>query len=94
MRNYEMVFIIHPEVEGDDLTAAVENVEGLVKRNDGRVTQIEPWGMRRLAYPIKKVEDGQYILTKLELDPQSVATIDRGLQLMEPVLRHLIVSID
>ncbi len=94
MRNYEMVCIIHPEVEGDDLTAVVENIEGLVERGDGRVTHIEPWGMRRLAYPIKKVEDGQYMLLKLELDPQGVAAIDRGLQLMEPVIRHLIVNID
>ncbi len=89
-----MIFIVHPEVEGDDLTAVVENVEGLVKRDDGRVTHIEPWGVRRLAYPIKKVEDGQYMLLKLELDPQSVAAVDRGLRLMEPVLRHLLVSID
>ena len=94
MRSYEMVFIIHPEVEGDDLTTVLENIEGLVKRNEGQVTHIEPWGMRRLAYTIKGVDDGQYVLTKLELDPQSVAAIDRGLQLMEPVIRHLIVSID
>jgi small subunit ribosomal protein S6 len=89
-----MVCIIHPEVEGDDLAAVIENIEGLVKRGDGRVTHIEPWGMRRLAYQIKKVEDGQYVLLKLELEPQSVAAVDRGLQLMEPVIRHLIVSID
>lgn len=89
-----MVCVIHPEVEGEDLTAVVENIEGLVERGDGRVTHIEPWGMRRLAYPIKKVEDGQYMLLKLELDPQDVAAVDRGLQLLEPVIRHLIVSID
>ena len=94
MHSYEMVFIIHPEVEGDDLTAVVESVEGLIKRNDGRVTHIEPWGARRLAYPIKKQEDGQYMLLKLELNPQGVADVERGLGLMEPVLRHLIVSID
>ena len=92
MRSYEMVFIVHPEVEEDDLTTIVENIEGLVERNDGRVTHIEPWGLRRLAYPIQNQEDGQYVLLQLELEPQGVAEIDRGLRLMERVLRHLIVS--
>lgn len=94
VRSYEMVFIVHPEVEGDDFTTVIENIEGLIERNEGRVAQIEPWGLRHLAYPIKKQESGQYVMLQLELEPQSVAEVDRGLCLMEPVLRHLIVLLD
>ena len=94
MRSYEMVFIVHPEVEGDDFTTVIEDIEALIERNEGRVAQIEPWGLRRLAYPIKKQESGQYVMLQLELEPQSVAEIDRGLRLMELVLRHLIVRLD
>jgi ribosomal protein S6 len=47
MRSYELVFIVDPELEGDDLTAVVERVTSLVERNSGKVAQVEPWGLRR-----------------------------------------------
>lgn len=91
MRSYELVFIVHPEVDGDDLTAIVETVKGLVERGGGEVTQVEPWGLRRLAYPIQKQWEGQYVLMRFELEPRSVAELERGLGLTEQVMRHLIV---
>ncbi len=94
MRNYEMVLIVHPDKEGDDLTAVVEDVESLIDRNDGRVLEIEPWGLRKLAYPIKKQQEGYYFVLQSDMEPKSVAEIDRNLRLMEPVIRHLIVRND
>jgi len=91
VRSYELVFIVHPEVDGDDLTAIVETVKGLVERGGGEVTQVEPWGLRRLAYPIQKQWEGQYVLMRFELEPRSVAELERGLGLTEQVMRHLIV---
>jgi len=91
MRSYELVFIVHPEVDGDDLTAVVDRVKSVVKRNGGTVTQIEPWGLRRLAYPIQKQWEGQYVLMLLELESQGVAGLERGLGLIEQIMRHLIV---
>ena len=91
MRSYGLVFIVHPEVDGDDLTAVVDRVKSLVERNGGTVTQIEPWGLRRLAYPIQKQWEGQYVLMLLELEPQGVAGLERGLGLVEQIMRHLIV---
>jgi small subunit ribosomal protein S6 len=89
-----MVLIVHPDKEGDDLTAVVEDVESLIDRNDGRVLEIEPWGLRKLAYPIKKQQEGYYFVLQSDMEPQSVAEIDRNLRLMEPVIRHLIVRTD
>lgn len=94
MRSYELVFIVHPEVNGDDLTAVVEKVKGLIERNGGKVAQIEPWGLRRLAYPIQKQWEGQYVLMRLEMEPQGVAALEHGLGLTEQVMRHLIVRIE
>ena len=91
MRSYELVFIVHPEVDGDDLTTVVEAVKGLVERGGGEVTQVEPWGLRRLAYPIQKQWEGQYVLMRFELEPRSVAELERGLGLTEQIMRHLIV---
>ena len=94
MRSYELVFIVHPEVDGDDLTAVVETVEGLVKRSGGEVAKVDLWGLRRLAYPIQKQGEGQYVLMRLELEPQGVAELERGLVLTEQIMRHLVVSVD
>jgi len=94
MRSYELVFIIHPEVDGDDLTAVMDRVTGLVERNSGKVTQVDPWGLRRLAYPIQKQWEGQYVLMQLELEPQGVTGLERGLGLVEEVMRHLVVRVE
>ncbi len=94
MRSYELVFIVHPEVDGDDLTAVLDRVKGLVERDGGKVTQVEPWGLRRLAYPIQDQREGQYVLMGLELEPQGVASLERGLMLTEQIIRHLIVRVE
>ena len=69
MRSYELIFIVHPELDEDDLTAVLERVTGLIERNSGKVSRVEPWGLRRLAYPIEKQWEGQYVLMELELEP-------------------------
>jgi small subunit ribosomal protein S6 len=94
VRSYELVFIVHPEVDEDGLTAVTEKVEGLIKRNGGKVTRIEPWGLRRLAYPIQKQWDGQYVLMRLELESQSVVGLERDLGLTEQIMRHLVVRVE
>ena len=94
MRSYELVFIVHPEVDEDELTAVIEKVKGLVERNSGQVTRIEPWGLRRLAYPIQKQWEGQYVLMQIELESQGVAGLERDLGLTERVMRHLVVRVE
>ena len=94
MRSYELVFIVNPELDEDDLTAVRERVEGLIERSSGKVTKVEPWGLRRLAYPLQKQWEGQYVLMQLDIEPQGVAELERDLGLVEPILRHLIVRVD
>ncbi len=94
MRSYELVFIVHPEVDGDDLTAVIERVTDLVERNSGKATQVELWGLRRLAYPIQKQWEGQYVLMQLEMGPQGVTGLERDLGLVEQIIRHLIVRVE
>ena len=94
MRSYELVFIVNPEVDEDDLTAVRERVEGLIERSSGKVTKVEPWGLRRLAYPLQKQGEGQYVLMQLDIEAQGVAELGRDLRLVEPILRHLIVRVE
>jgi small subunit ribosomal protein S6 len=94
VRSYELIFIVHPELDEDDLTAVLERVTGLIERNSGKVSRVEPWGLRRLAYPIEKQGEGQYVLMGLELEPQGMAGLERDLGLVEPLMRHLIVRVE
>lgn len=94
MRNYQMVFIIHPEFDEDQASGVMDDVKDLISRNDGKLTKVEPWGLRKLAYPIQKQHEGRYALMEFDLEPGSVREIERVLKLMEPVIRHLIIRLD
>ena len=91
MRDYELVFIVHPDVDADGLAAVVGSVQALVERGAGTVTTVDPWGLRRLAYPIQDVWEGQYVLMRLLMDAQAVGAFERSLRLVDGVMRHLIV---
>jgi len=94
VRKYQMVFIVHPEFDEDQANEVISDVKDLVGRNDGEVTKVEPWGLRKLAYPIQKEHEGRYVLMELELAPAKVSEIERVLNLMEPVIRQLIVRLE
>ena len=94
MRNYELTFIVHPEVDDEGLAAVVETVKGLVERNSGKVTKVDLWGLRRLAYPIQKLGEGQYVLMYLDMAPEGVAELERSLGLSEQIIRHLVVRLE
>ncbi len=92
MREYELTFIVHPQVDQEALTGVVEQVQNLVQSAGGSVDKVETWGKRRLAYPIRKAREGQYVFMLLRLDPARVKELERGLKLNEHILRHLVVS--
>ena len=95
MRRYELVVIISPQVADDDLSEAVDNlVKRPVESRGGVCQEVNVWGRRKLAYPIHRHAEGNYVLTQLELDPQNTKELERGLLISEEVLRHLLVKLD
>ena len=94
MPGYELVFIVQPEMEEEPLTKLVEKITETISDLEGQVHQVEPWGKRRLAYPIKKHREGVYSLMQIELPSSAIRSLERSLKLMEDVIRHLIVRTD
>jgi len=94
VRSYEMVFIGRPDLEGDDFEDVVADVQELIERNEGKVSKLEPWGLRRMAYPIQDHQEGHYVLTNFEMKPQNVAALERALKLRETVIRHMVIRLD
>ncbi len=95
MRRYEMVVIITPDVADDDMEDAVDRlIKRPVEGEGGTVDEIDSWGRRKLAYPIEKHTEGNYVLTQLQIDPASTTGLERGLQISEEVLRYLLIRLD
>lgn len=94
LRDYEMMFILNPMLDEETTKAAMDRVSTLVTSNGGEVSKMDPWGKRRLAYPIKHFRDGQYVLMQFKMDPAAVVQFERSLQITDDVLRDLIVRLD
>jgi small subunit ribosomal protein S6 len=93
-RDYELGFILNPEVNEEQTGALLQRIEQIATNHDGQVVQVNQWGRRRLAYPIEHNRDGLYVFVDMILTPESIAELDRSLKVTEEVLRHIIVKRD
>jgi small subunit ribosomal protein S6 len=91
LRDYELVVILSPELAEEDVPAAIDRFSQLIADRGGEVKDIERWGRRKLAYPIKKHLEGNYLVTQVKLDPDRTSDVEAGLRISEEVLRHLLV---
>jgi small subunit ribosomal protein S6 len=93
MRKYELVCIIQPDLDETAFNGIVERVKGWVSDAGGTVDKVDFWGKRRLAFPIRKQRDGQYVLLNITLTPKATAELERNLRFLEPVIRHMLASV-
>ncbi len=91
MDAYELVVIISPEITEEEMPDTVSKVSGLINKTGGNVIEISQWGRRKLAYPIKRCTEGNYMLAHLELDPATAKDLEANLRLTGEVLRHLLI---
>src|SRR5438552_13137932 len=89
-RDYELGFILNPEVNEEQTRAILERVDQIVANHGGQIVRVNQWGRRRLGYPIERHRDGFYVFIDMILTPESVIELDRTLKVSEEVLRHLI----
>ncbi len=88
-RDYELAFILNPEVSEEETRAILARVEQIVANHDGQVVRVNQWGRRRLAYPIERHRDGFYVFIDMILTPETVTELERTLKVSEVVLRHM-----
>lgn len=91
LRDYELVYIINPEVGDDVVGASIERVHQAISTRGGEVVDVNHWGRRRLAYPIKRHLEGNYVVSQIKLDPTQIPELESNLRISEDVIRHLIV---
>jgi len=93
LRDYELVVILSPELAEEELPAAVDRLSQFIADRGGEVKDINRWGRRKLAYPIKSHSEGNYLVTQVRLDPNRTSDLEAGLRISEEVLRHLLVRV-
>lgn len=91
---YELVVVLSPTLADDALTAGIDRVQQAISARGGEVVDVNNWGRRRLAYPIKRHLEGIYFVTQMKLDPTQVVELENNLRISEDVIRHLIVRTD
>ena len=91
MRNYELVVLLHPDLE-IDADSAITKIEKLITDTNGKIIKRDNWGKKRLAYRIKKHDFAVYVYFKVQVEPAAVQTLENTLGITEEVIRHLLVS--
>ena len=94
MRKYELVCILQPDLDETAFNGAVDKVKGWIGEAGGSVDKVDVWGKRRLATPIRKQRDGQYVLLNIALPNKATTELERNLRFLEPVMRHMLSVVE
>ena len=93
MRNYEIMFIVRPTLGEEEIKGVVKNFENVLSSNGAKVTNIDEWGQRELAYEIKKFKNGYYFVFAVEAnDDKAIKEFDRLALISNDIIRHLITK--
>ena len=93
-RTYELMFIVRPDMADEDLDKLISTLENQVTTTGGTVKSVERMGKRRLAYVVRRFQDGVYILLTVEGTGALIHELERRLRVTEPVIKFLTVRID
>ena len=94
MHAYEIAVIIRSEVEEEAQQAIIEQLTRLLTAEGGEVAQVEKWGRRQLAYPIKKVTDGYYYFIQGRFASSVLPEVNRNMKLSDNIVRHMVIRTD
>lgn len=94
MHPYELILIINPELDESETNELIKRVKGIIESSEGQVLKVDEWGMKRLAYPIKRHTDGNYVLYVFESSSGFIHSLNNSLQLIESIIRHMIVRFE
>jgi small subunit ribosomal protein S6 len=93
MHDYELVAIISPEVDEDAVSKIVEKVTQSINSRGGAVEEIKNWEKRKLAYPVKKFMEADYILARFKLMPKLIRELESEIGTIGDILRYLVVKV-
>ena len=93
MRKYETIFILQPDLGEDDIKVVTAKAQDVISSYKGELHRMDDWGVRKLAYPIRKCARGRYYYARFDGGAELIAELERRLRLDEKVLRYQSVNI-
>ncbi|BCA80334.1 30S ribosomal protein S6 [Desulfuromonas sp. AOP6] len=94
MRTYEAIYIVNPETTGDAYTAIVDKFKGVLTEQGANIIKVDEWGVRKMAYPIKKQTRGSYVLTVFEARPEVIKEFERRMRIDENIMKFQTVYLE
>ena len=94
MRRYELMLVMRPDTPDEQVEAIVDRATRHVTGTGGQIVKRSPWGRRRLAYPIGQYREGSYHILLFDAPSDAVLELERGLNISEDVIRHLVTRIE
>lgn len=92
MNSYEGMFIINPQLSDEDAEKVIEAIQEEIKKGNGEVTNINRMGRQHMAYPVKKFQDGYYILLDFQGEGGLIGKIQAKYRINDNILRNLILK--
>lgn len=93
MRKYEAVFIFTPDLEEEKRNTLFDRLKGIMEA-DRTISNVDEWGIRKLAYEINDYTEGYYIIVNFEGTPETVNELDRISKISDGIMRHMVVRED
>ncbi len=93
-RTYEVMFIVRPDMPEEEQDRLISTLESQVSAGGGKLANVERMGKRRLAYVVRKFQEGLYVLLTVEGSGAVVAELERRLRVSEPVIKFITVRVD
>ena len=94
MALYEHVYLARQDITTQQVESITQTIEDIVKKDGGSIDKVEYWGLRQLAYKIKKNRKAHYTLMNINASSDTLKELDRQISLNENVLRHLTVKVE
>jgi len=91
MNKYELAVVVSAKIEDDERAQVVEKAKALVERFGGKISDVDEWGKKRLAYEIQKMKEAYYYFIHFEADAEVPGEIEQRIRIMDNVIRYLCV---
>ena len=94
MANYESVLIARQDLGASQVSNIVSDLSDIIKKEGGEVVRVDNWGLKNLAYRIKKNRKGHYVLLNIVAPAKAVSEYERLMRLNEDVIRYMTIKVD
>jgi small subunit ribosomal protein S6 len=94
MRQYESIFIINPELDESETNNVIEGVKATIESSGSKILKVDLWGRKKLAYKVKRHNDGYFVLLVFESNPDFVRQLSTYYQITELIIKYMTVSFE